>query len=122
MTQALTTENFTIAATVVASTAVGIFVKSASRRDKQKFFLREDFAVGLDLLVCEMIILVSKSSDPGGAVSSMDFLILFFALFTTSTWIRRCGWQNYNRLKFGNGVLIPDAIGIVGLSKIVFYT
>lgn len=122
MIEFVRTDDFIVAATAVVSIGIGIFVKSASRRDHQKFFLREDFAVGLDLLVTSIIILVTRASDLRYSISPWWFVCVFLALGVTSTWVRRRGWSDDDRLKLGTGILIPGLFGLLSFLAIIFLT
>ncbi len=91
------------------TTFLVIFVRSASRSDNQRFFMKEDFAFGLEMSVTAILLLLSNCvniackgvSDPDLISSATERLlslsitasILIFGLWAMSTIVRRIGWE-----------------------------
>lgn len=117
-----------------------IAVKVVSRKDLFMKTTKEDWAIGFDLAVTALILLVSycskcaidihQTSNPNAELykKKLEFLpwILFFyilGLWALSTLVRRYGWeQSQNKeLKIFWGVVIPDIVGLLGLLFIVNY-
>jgi hypothetical protein len=124
VTGILKSELFLAVGTTLISLAAGVFVRAVSRKDQHKFWVREDFAVGIDLFIASVIVLVTRS------ISNLSKLDLhgpeamgrvrdvyaenMSALLTTvlggwivSTIIRRKGWEAEHKLKMGWGILVP---------------
>jgi hypothetical protein len=118
MINLVSSDDFIVAATAIVSVGIGVFVKIASRNDLHQSFSRNDLAVGLDLLISAIIILVSRA----GARSSWGVLFMFLLLWLLSTLVRKTGLQSENHLKLPPGIVIPDIIGLSSLIVIVILT
>ena len=118
MLELFTSNNFLVAASTVAAIGMGIFVKIVTRNDTHKFFSRNDFAVGFDLMISAIIILTGRLNTN----SPWLLLVIVFLLWGVSTLVRKKGWTHENHLKIIIGVLIPNFIGLGVLVFIVFNT
>jgi len=110
-----------------------IGVKVVSRKDAYMGLEREDFAIGFDLIVSSLILLVTYSSkiaadlhsgqatNPEMCNEKLEYLpwILFFSVFGLwglSTMVRAFGWENnQNKLRLWPGIVIPTALGLFAL-------
>lgn len=117
MKELLSSDDFMVFFIAVITTGIGNFVKYATRHDTHKTFSRNDFAIGTDLIVSAVIILATRSATP-----PMLLLAVFLILWLTSTVIKKSGWESDGQLKIGMGVVLPDVIGIIVLTGIVFYS
>jgi hypothetical protein len=122
------------------SMGISVFAKIQSRNDKYGSTSWSDYAVGIDLAVSALILLVVKSLDHYvdlNRIGTSDQRILktahllavslscLFAL-TILTWlfsafIRRWGWKNKNKLYKWSGVTLPNFIGGSILACIVHF-
>jgi hypothetical protein len=117
-----------------------IAIKVVSRKDTFMEATKDDFAIGFDLAVTALILLVSYASKIAVDVHAntstnieaykkklefVPWLLFFFTLglWALSTLVRRFGWeQGANKtLKTSWGVVIPDIIGMSALLFIVNY-
>ncbi len=119
----------------LVTTFLVIFVKSASRNDKQAFLEREDFAFGLEMGVTALLLLLANSVNIAQKVVSDDSIkimaterllsmawvapVLIFGLWGMSTIIRKLGWENEKELKKFWGVILPDIFGLLILIYVV---
>jgi hypothetical protein len=141
MNRILTSEWFLILGVTLASTMLGIFIKFASRNDRHQGFKHEDLAVGLDLLVTALILLITDTVDDflkfknspiqesekeilGQSISEAPWIILTFVFGTwaVSTVVRKVGWETGDQLRPGWGILFPNVIGITGLVLVFIWT
>lgn len=118
-------------------------IKIVSRKDNYMSFQREDFAIGFDLLVTSLILIVVFASQTSyliyqNQVSNIEelktklelfpWIILLFiiGLWSLSTVVRLKGWEQTNNSinpvlhKFW-GVGLPTVIGIIALLITVKY-
>lgn len=114
--------------------ALTIFIKVSSRPDKQTYVTREDFAVGINLCVTAIFVLVTKcviisgnlvgNIDSGKIERYLNLLLtsallssaMIVSVFVLSFFIRRNAWEyDMRRMKMTWGVVIPDIVGLVFL-------
>ncbi|WP_456314157.1 hypothetical protein [Pseudomonas shirazensis] len=117
-----------------------IAIKVVSRKDSFMEATKEDFAIGFDLAVTSLILLVSFASRIAIEINLennsnateyklklglVPWLLFFFTLglWALSTIVRRFGWeQNQNKvLKMWWGVIFPNILGLGALLFIVNY-
>jgi len=119
----------------LVTTFLVIFVKSASRNDKQAFLEKEDFAFGLEMGVTALLLLLANSVNIAQKVVSDESIkilatekllsmawvapILIFGLWGMSTIVRKLGWENEKELKMFWGVVLPDIFGLLILIYVV---
>ena len=119
----------------LVTTFLVIFVKSASRNDKQAFLEKEDFAFGLEMGVTALLLLLANSvniaqkvvSDENIKILATERLlsmawvapILIFGLWGMSTIVRKLGWENEKELKKFWGIILPDIFGLLILIYVV---
>jgi len=119
----------------LVTTFLVIFVKSASRNDKQAFLEKEDFAFGLEMGVTALLLLLANSvniaqkvvSDENIKIIATEKLlsmawvapILIFGLWGMSTIVRKLGWENEKELKKFWGIILPDIFGLLILIYVV---
>ena len=119
----------------LVTTFLVIFVKSASRNDKQAFLEKEDFAFGLEMGVTALLLLLANSVNIAQKVVSDESIkiiaterllsmawvapILIFGLWGMSTIVRKLGWENEKELKKFWGIILPDIFGLLILIYVV---
>ncbi len=119
----------------LVTTFLVIFVKSASRNDKQAFLEKADFAFGLEMGVTALLLLLANSVNIAQKVVSNESIkiiateqllsmawvapILIFGLWGMSTIVRKLGWENEKELKMFWGVVLPDIFGLLILIYVV---
>ncbi len=119
----------------LVTTFLVIFVKSASRNDKQAFLEKEDFAFGLEMGVTALLLLLANSVNIAQKVVTDDSIkiiatekllsmawvapILIFGLWGMSTIVRKLGWENEKELKIFFGIILPDIFGLLILIYVV---
>ncbi len=125
---------FQVIGVTIVSAVIGVFVKYVSRNDTHDTFVKEDLAIGLDLYVTSLIILITsmvdkfgKILDPTiqealrlqlkGSIQSLPWLVLtlVIGLWGTSTVVRKIGWETKDSLNIKWGIMFPNAIGITAL-------
>ena len=114
--------------------SMSVFVKHVTRNDSFNIKIcKEDFAVGLELLITSLILVIVRSADFANklmktenldentitlyknkfATSPWLILMLCITLWGTSTYVRKVGWKDKNKLKLFNGFLFPLIIGVI---------
>ncbi|PAC33346.1 hypothetical protein [Flectobacillus sp. BAB-3569] len=140
MNELLANSYFKDFAIPLISVFLTIAVKVVSRKDTFMEATKDDFAIGFDLTVTALILLVSYASKIAVDIhlnispqievhkKKLEFVpwLLFFftlGLWALSTLVRKYGWvQNQNReLTMVCGVIVPDIIGLAALLFIVNY-
>lgn len=117
-----------------------IFVRGVSRNDRHGIFKKEDFAIGMDLSLVSIVLVVGYTARIAAlrqdssirevrlewfserlSMSPWVILILVIGLWATSTLIRNRGWdaQHTRNLKFG--IVIPNVIGFAFLLIAVYW-
>ncbi|GAB3910463.1 hypothetical protein GCM10028803_50360 [Larkinella knui] len=116
-------------------------VKVVSRRDGQFGITREDYAIGIDLVVTSLVLLTTYASRIANDVrrsnpavdlfkcrerlEMLPWLLIFYilGLWALSTIVRIKGWESSpsNRIHRTWGVWIPTIIGIILLLATVRY-
>ena len=136
----LMSEGFEGVGVVILSIAISVFAKNASRSHQYSGNRRSwnEFAVGIDLAVSAIILLITKSierfsqlhniqSDGEGILKvSKEFalgmwcvLFLTMMMWAVSEFIRRWGWDSKNNLNRWSGVVIPNILGALFLFFVV---
>jgi len=111
-----------------------VFVKYVTRNDAHQSFVKEDFAIGLDLFVTSLILLITSFVDKFAKHLKMEgedrlksgfeqeifslpwlLLILTLGLWATSTVVRKIGWETKDSLRISWGIVFPNFIGITTL-------
>lgn len=124
----------------LVSVFLTIAVKVVSRKDSFMETTRDDFAIGFDLAVTSLILLVLYASRIAVEVNEnispkisvyklkleyVPWLLccFIFGLWALSTIVRRFGWeQNQTKvLKMWWGVMFPNILGLTALLFIVNY-
>ena len=100
--------------------ALTIYVKCVTRGDAQFYFRKEDFAVGLEISVVAVLMLVA---GPAGRATTAPWLVLAMMLgvWATSAFIRKYGWDGEGRLHLVRGIVIPDVVGLAMLLGVVLW-
>lgn len=134
MNSLLTATWFQVIGVTIVSALIGVFVKYVSRNDNHDTFVKEDLAIGLDLFVTSLIILITSMVDKFGkllesgteesiknelqdSLQSLPWLVLILVigLWGTSTVVRKIGWDTKDSLNIKWGIIFPNAIGITAL-------
>lgn len=135
MKEIFTSNWFQIIGVTFVSSILGIFVKYVSRNDAyNKSFKKEDLAIGLEMVITALILLITNSVNQFNKLSDSSLnenvkniirsneqivpwiiLILIIGLWGTSTVIRKIGWENEDELKISWGIVFPNIIGIASL-------
>ena len=116
---------------VVLSVGVGVVARLAMRREKDRKAWKNDWAVGLDLLIASSVLVVTKSTEdfiainqPGIAepvrqglnnemVMRMGLLLsITCGVFILATLTRMLGWRAKGKLDFVWAINVPNLIGI----------
>jgi len=129
MIELLTSTYFKYLIIPLVTTFLVIFVKSASRRDKQPFLEKEDFSFGLEMGITAVLLLFMNSVNIAQqvvldnsltVVATEKILTLFlvtiflmFGLWGMSTIVRKLGWENDKELKIFWGIVLPDVFGLL---------
>lgn len=129
MIKLLTSTYFKYLIIPLVTTFLVIFVKSASRRDKQPFLEKEDFSFGLEMGITAVLLLFMNSVNIAQqvvldnsltVVATEKILTLFlvtiflmFGLWGMSTIVRKLGWENDKELKIFWGIVLPDVFGLL---------
>ena len=135
MIRLLTTTYFKYLIIPLVATFLVIFVKSASRSDKQSFLEKEDFSFGLEMGITAVLLLFMNSVNIAQQVvlgnsltviATEKILTLFlvtiflvFGLWGMSTIVRKLGWENDKELKIFWGIVLPDVFGLLILIYVV---
>ena len=112
---------------------VSIFVKYVTRNDKHSGFKKEDAAVGLDLAITALLILITNSSQiainlptnpPDQLALKLSevpwiIILIVFLIWAISTIVRKFGWEDDNKLRMLRGVILPNIVGIFILLLVV---
>jgi hypothetical protein len=113
---------------------VTICIKVVSRKDAFMGFTKEDFAIGFDISITALILLLTSAtqcatdlhlnSKSASSASSEKLAVLPWILFLyialmwgVSTLVRIKGWdvQNNNKPTVFWGVIVPDIFGAISL-------
>lgn len=135
MIELLTSTYFKYLIIPLVTTFLVIFVKSASRSDKQSFLEKEDFSFGLEMGITALLLLLVNSVNIAQQVVldnsltviatekllSLSWVTLFliFGLWGMSTIVRKLGWENDKELKIFWGIVLPDVFGLLILIYVV---
>lgn len=111
-----------------------IFVKLSSRPDRRSYVTREDFAIGINLCVTAIFVIITKCvivagtlisvTDPDKIKRYSDLLLtmvvqstgMIVLLFILAYIMRKLAWDyDFRGIKMGWGVVIPDIVGLVFL-------
>ena len=119
----------------LVTTFLVIFVKSASKNDKQSFLEKEDFAFGLEMGITALLLLLANSVniaqqviiDESYTIVATEKLlslawiapVLIFGLWGMSTIVRKLGWKNEKELKDFWGIILPNIFGLIILIYVV---
>ena len=134
MNTLINSPSFQIIGVTLISSLMGIFVKWASRNDQHGSFKQEDLAIGLELCVTSIVLLITDTVNDYNRFNSPEtqeqmkliiqanlqstpWLILFSSvvLWVTSTVIRKLGWNSATELNRKWGILFPNLVGLVFL-------
>ena len=117
-----------------------VFVRAASRNDthSQRFFRKEDFAIGLELNLIATFAFVTYCIAAARTLSTtgldkptadllrqklesapMVILMLAIVLWGISTIVRRVGWKSEQQLTWFWGVLFPLFAGLLSLPTVL---
>ncbi|MHB8778759.1 MAG: hypothetical protein ACYC6R_13540 [Anaerolineales bacterium] len=116
--------------------AFTIFLKVVSRNDNFKRFKKDDLAVGLEIAVTALILLITESANlaqeltvqTGQAIPKIvdkltvaPWIILAFVLgiWGVSSTVRWVGWKGDDDLNIGWGIVVPDLFGLLLLFFVV---
>jgi hypothetical protein len=122
----------------IGSAFLLVWVRYVTRNDQYRKFIKEDFAVGLDLILtaCLMYLLLTTeralaltrilSMKPideeqarllSGVLAEAGWVILlmFLGLWGTSTIVRKWGWESESVMRSFVGIGIPLAVGLLYL-------
>jgi hypothetical protein len=119
------------------SAMITICVKVVSRKDTFMGFTREDFAIGFDISITALILLLTSATkcatdiklnlQSANAVSDelrdklavLPWILFIYValMWAVSTLVRARGWdtQNNNRPTMFWGIIVPDFFGVVSL-------
>lgn len=119
----------------LVTTFLVIFVKGASRNDKQSFLEKGDFSFGLEMGITALLLLLMNSVNIAQQIAlnpsitavatekllSLSWVTLFlmFGLWGMSTIVRKLGWENNKELKIFWGIILPDVFGLSILIYVV---
>jgi len=107
---------------------LSVFLRFVTRSDFHAPFRKEDLAVGFDLAITALLLLVTSSAalakellrDPTNQVYfnksiSIPWLILSYVLgiWAVSTLVRKYGWEGDGRLKPFWGICAPGVFGLI---------
>jgi hypothetical protein len=134
MNSIINSDWFQIFGVTLLSLGLGVFIKYVTGNDKHKDFKKEDLAIGLDMMLTGLILLITDTVNDFNRLSNPDltqevkilvqdslqvvpWMILMFAmgLWGISTVIRKIGWQNEDELHSWWGITFPNIIGITAL-------
>ena len=135
MNEIINSDWFQILGVSIISTLLGIFLKYVSRNDIHgKNFKKEDLAIGLEMMITALILLITNSvnqfnklSDPAITEATKQLIreqemivpwmivVFLIGLWGTSTVVRKVGWEKEEELKIGWGIVFPNLIGIAFL-------
>ena len=118
------------------TTLLAVFVKMVSRNDKHKFIKKEDFAIGLEIAVTALLLLLSDTLNYASRLRvekdmiriqdsdkliSVCWLILAIVvgLWAVSTLIRKKGWITEDEMHWEYGIVIPNVFGLTILIIVV---
>lgn len=134
MKDIVTSEEFLTIGVALLAPAIGIFLRYVTRNDRHRSVTRNDWAVGLDIMVAATIILITNAinnfsklnqpdTDPGPRVALNDdfavglwsVLAMVLIAWGTSTIIRKVGWDNEQAMNLIWGILLPNVAGVIML-------
>lgn len=111
-----------------------IFVKLSSRPDRRSYVTREDFAIGINLCVTAIFVIITKCvivagtlisvTDPDKIKRYSDLLLtmvvqstgMIVLVFILAYIMRKLAWEyDFRSIKMVWGVIIPDIVGLVFL-------
>lgn len=118
------------------TTLLAVFVKMVSRNDKDVFIKKEDFAIGLDISVTALLLLLTDTLNYASRLAtekdairmhdtekliSVSWLMVIFVvgLWGMSTLIRKKGWNNPDEMHWGYGIIVPNIFGLTTLIFVV---
>jgi hypothetical protein len=117
------------------TTLLAVFVKIVSRNDKYSKVQKEDFAIGLEITITAILLLISDSlkyakinfSNTSGQVLNSTKLLtvpwillaFFIGLWGISTLIRKIGWENEINMNLWWGIVFPNLFGLLSLIFVV---
>lgn len=133
-------QSFQLIGVTVISSAIGVFVKYASRNDNHGAFKKDDLAIGLELCITALIMLITSSVSKYNKLNSVGvdpvfattikehlqttpwiILLTTILLWGLSTIVRKKGWNNPTELNSIWGILIPNLIGMVLLLTVFMW-
>jgi len=114
---------------------LAVFVKYVSKKDEYSRLRKEDFAIGLEISIAAIVLLISNtlkymsSISLSNGVQLMDsnnllvlpWVILFIVvgLWGISTLIRKKGWKNEDEMTWLCGIILPNIFGLSVLILVV---
>ena len=111
--------------TPLLAVVLTIYVKCVSRSDLQFFFRREDFAVGLEIAVVAVLTFAAAPTNNAtlqrAAMTPWLVLGMVLAIWATSAWIRKYGWDADGRLRLVRGIVLPNLVGLGLLFGVVMW-
>jgi len=81
MTSLLSSQYFQFFAIPIVAIILAVFVRIASRNDKYHIWRKEDFAVGIDIALAAILILVTTSLNTSTEKLPGAIVILLFSVF-----------------------------------------
>lgn len=134
MNYLINSPSFQIIGVTIISAIIGIFVKWTSRNDQHGTFKKDDLAIGLELCVTSLILLITDTVNDYNRYNASEtqeqfkltilnnlqntpwlILLSFVVLWGTSTIIRKLGWNSANDLNRTWGLWFPNIIGLIFL-------
>lgn len=120
----------------LVTTLLAVFVKIVSRNDKFSSVKKEDFAIGLEIAITAILLLISytlnyasdlkQSTSPiptldnSKLVSVPWILLMFFiGLWGISTLVRKMGWKSEEDMHWWWGIILPNLFGLISLIFVV---
>ena len=112
----------------IIAIGLSIFLRFVTRSDFHAPFRKEDLAVGFDLAITALLLLVTSSAtlakelinDPTNSAYinkslSVPWLILTYVvgIWGVSTLVRKYGWEGDDRLKPFWGIFAPGIFGLI---------
>lgn len=136
----LDSQSFQLVGVTIISSAIGVFVKYVSRNDQHGSFKKEDLAIGIELCITSLIMLITSSVNNYNKLNEKDIdvktaeylknslhttpwliLLAMILLWGTSTVIRKKGWDNPNDLNKKWGIIFPNIVGIILLLAVFIW-
>lgn len=120
----------------LVTTLLAVFVKIVSRNDKFSAVKKEDFAIGLEIAITAILLLISDTlkyatklqSTPSNEqilandkLISVPWILLVFiiGLWGISTLIRKMGWKTEDDMHWWWGIIFPNIFGLLSLIFVV---